>query len=83
MNPKRNELTFLNVLDVCVSSIVCRVWGFYLFASSWVPLECACWRKLAEFVTHHIFCDVNRKKTSAIVHIKVQADEVRSDRGAT
>ena len=44
-----------------------------------VSFEQARGREFAELVAYHVFCNIDGDKLSAIVDVKVQADEVRSD----
>ncbi len=53
------------------------------FLVSSVGSKSPCWRKLAELVTNHVFCDKNGHEFSPIVDRKCQADHLWYDHGSS
>lgn len=62
------------LLDLCA-----RLFGFLVRD---VAAECPCRRKFAEFVTDHVFVDVDRHVLPTVVHRDGQSDHVRKNHRA-
>lgn len=54
-----------------------------LLLASLVRLEGTGRCKFTEFVTHHVFSNVNWKETAAIVHIEIKSYKIGGDSGTT
>jgi len=53
--------------------------NLFLYGVRIVALEIARRREFAEFVADHVFRDIDRQESAAIVHSEIQTDEIGRD----